>query len=63
MGLPTGYAGDWDRLRSVMAVDKKARGAALRFVVLDGIGAPGILTDPDPDWLACAWSAVSGGAA
>jgi len=61
MGLPTTYAGDWDRLQAVMRVDKKARGASLRFVVLDGIGNPTILTDPDQAWLDAAWAAVSGG--
>ncbi|MPQ99157.1 3-dehydroquinate synthase [Modestobacter sp. I12A-02628] len=59
MGLPTTYRGDWDALLAVMRIDKKARGAALRFVVLDGLGRPGILTDPDPAWLAQAWDAVS----
>jgi 3-dehydroquinate synthase len=63
MGLPTTYAGDWDRLQEVMRRDKKARGAALRFVVLDGLGRPRILTDPDPAWLDAAWAAVDGGAA
>ena len=58
LGLPVGYAGDFDRLRAAMAIDKKSRGAALRFVVLDGLGAPGILTDPDEAWLRQAWSAV-----
>jgi 3-dehydroquinate synthase len=58
MGLPVAHAGDFDRLRAAMAVDKKARGASLRFVVLDGIGAPGILTDPDEAWLRAAWAAV-----
>ena len=61
MGLPTRYAGDWDRLQAVMRVDKKARGASLRFVVLDGLGTPMILTDPDQAWLDAAWAAVSGG--
>ena len=59
MGLPTRYAGDWERLQQVMRVDKKARGASLRFVVLDGIGAPRILTDPEQAWLDAAWAAVS----
>jgi 3-dehydroquinate synthase len=63
LGLPTGYAGDWHRLQAVMRVDKKARGASLRFVVLDGLGNPKILTDPDQAWLDAAWSAVSGGTA
>lgn len=60
MGLPTRYAGDWPTLRSVMRVDKKARGASLRFVVLDGLGNPTILTDPDQRWLDAAWAAVAG---
>jgi 3-dehydroquinate synthase len=59
MGLPTRYGGDWARLQAVMRLDKKARGAALRFVVLDGLGSPGILTDPEPAWLDAAWAAVS----
>jgi 3-dehydroquinate synthase len=63
MGLPTRYAGDWDRLQAVMRVDKKARGASLRFVVLDGLGTPMILTDPAQAWLDAAWAAVSGGTA
>jgi 3-dehydroquinate synthase len=59
MNLPTRYAGDWDRLRSVMRVDKKARGASLRFVVLAGLGEPTILTDPDQAWLDAAWAEIS----
>jgi 3-dehydroquinate synthase len=60
MGLPTRYAGDWDRLQQVMRLDKKARGASLRFVVLDGLGRPEILADPDQAWLDAAWTAVAG---
>jgi 3-dehydroquinate synthase len=59
MGLPTRYAGDWPTIQSVMRVDKKARGASLRFVVLDGLGNPTILTDPDQAWLDAAWAAVT----
>jgi 3-dehydroquinate synthase len=59
MGLPTTYAGDWTTLQGVMRVDKKARGASLRFVVLDGMGNPRILTDPDQAWLDAAWAAVA----
>ncbi len=58
MGLPTSYRGDWAALQAVMRVDKKARGATLRFVVLDGIGNPGILSDPEQAWLDAAWAAV-----
>jgi 3-dehydroquinate synthase len=43
-----------------MRVDKKARGAVLRFVVLDGPARPAILADPGPELLAEAWSAVAG---
>jgi 3-dehydroquinate synthase len=60
MGLPTSYTGDWQRLQSVMRLDKKARGASLRFVVLEAVAAPSILTDPDQAWLDAAWAAVSG---
>jgi 3-dehydroquinate synthase len=60
MGLPTRYAGNWPTLQSVMRLDKKARGASLRFVVLDGLGNPTILTDPDQAWLDAAWAVVSG---
>jgi 3-dehydroquinate synthase len=59
MGLPTRYAGDWAQLQSVMRVDKKTRGSSLRFVVLDGLGTPRILTDPDQAWLDAAWAAVA----
>jgi 3-dehydroquinate synthase len=59
LGLPTTYAGDWAELQAVMRVDKKARGASLRFVVLEGLGAPTILTDPDQAWLDAAWAAVA----
>jgi 3-dehydroquinate synthase len=64
LGLPTRYAGDWPALQAVMRTDKKARGASLRFVVLDGRGhpegrgTPTILTDPDQRWLDAAWAAV-----
>jgi 3-dehydroquinate synthase len=38
-----------------MAVDKKARGARMRFVVLDGPARPAILDDPPEDLLARAY--------
>jgi 3-dehydroquinate synthase len=59
MGLPTTYAGDWAQLQELMRHDKKARGASLRFVVLEGLGKPTILTDPDQAWLDAAWTAVA----
>jgi 3-dehydroquinate synthase len=62
LGLPTTYdAGAWPELHEAMRVDKKARGAVLRFVVLDGLARPGILADPEPALLAAAWQAVAAG--
>ncbi|MGH3655745.1 MAG: 3-dehydroquinate synthase, partial [Micromonosporaceae bacterium] len=49
----------WDDLLAAMRVDKKARGSTLRFVVLDGLGVPGILTDPDPELLRAAYQEVA----
>ena len=49
----------WPRLREVMSLDKKSRGATLRMVILDGVGNPVILNDPAEDMLAQAYAAVS----
>jgi len=58
-GLPTTYLpGAWPALREAMAVDKKSRGASLRFVILEGPGQPAILTDPADDLLARAYQEV-----
>jgi 3-dehydroquinate synthase len=60
VGLPTRYpAGRWPVLLEAMGVDKKSRGRVLRFVVLDGIGRPGVLEDPDRAWLAAAYERLS----
>jgi 3-dehydroquinate synthase len=60
LGLPTTYAGDrWPALLDAMRMDKKTRGDMLRFVVLDGIGHPGLLEGPDPALLAAAYAEVS----
>ena len=60
LGLPVSYEpAAWPELHEAMRIDKKARGAVLRFVVLDGLGRPGILADPAPDALAAAWTAVA----
>ena len=42
-----------------MAVDKKSRGAMLRFVVLDGLAKPGRLEDPELELLETAYAAVT----
>ncbi len=60
LGLPTTYApGHWDALLAAMAVDKKARGSLLRFVVLQGIGNPVVWEGPDPALLAAAYASIS----
>ena len=42
-----------------MRVDKKVRGTTLRFVVLDGIGRPAILEDPELSVLESAFAALN----
>ncbi len=50
VGLPTTYdAAPFDDLLATMRVDKKARGDRLRFVVLDDVGRPTILSGPSED--------------
>ena len=66
VGLPTRLTpGPDDRLSfeevlGTMRVDKKARGAQLRLVVLDGLARPAILTDPDEQVLRAAYDQVKG---
>ena len=60
VGLPTAYkSGAWPSVRTAMGVDKKARGARLRMVVLDGIAKPGILDGPSEELLRQAYQEVS----
>ena len=59
VGLPTVYRADvWPDLRDAMTVDKKARGARLRLVVLDGLARPGTLDAPSEDLLRRAYQEV-----
>jgi len=60
VGLPVSYKADaWPRLAEAMKSDKKARGARLRFVVLDAVGRPRILDNPDPSLLVAAYGEVA----
>jgi 3-dehydroquinate synthase len=62
VGLPTTFLpGAWPALREAMAVDKKSRGARMRFVVLDGPARPGILDDPPEELMARAYQEVASG--
>lgn len=52
LGLPTTYRADrWDQLLATMQRDKKSRAGNLRFVVLDAIGKPTMMTAPAPELL------------
>jgi len=60
VGLPTSYGGGtWAQLHEAMKVDKKSRGDQLRFVVLEGLARPTILTAPDPALLTAAYAEIS----
>jgi 3-dehydroquinate synthase len=61
VGLPTRwYGASYEELRAAMAVDKKARGSRLRFVVLSGVGAPQVMTDPPEEMLRAAYAVMTG---
>lgn len=60
VGLPVSYpAQAWGDLLAAMRVDKKARGAKLRFVVLDGLALPSILDNPSDELLESAYAEVA----
>jgi 3-dehydroquinate synthase len=61
LGLPTAYEKyAWPDLLAAMRIDKKARADILRFVVLDGLAAPGIFTTvPDEVLLEQAYAEVA----
>jgi 3-dehydroquinate synthase len=60
LGLPTRWHGaGYEELRAAMAVDKKARGNSLRFVVLSGIGRPQVLVDPSEELLRAAYDVMT----
>lgn len=57
--LPISYpTGRWQTLLAVMKRDKKARGALLRFIVLDDIAKPTVLTGPDESLLYAAYQEI-----
>ena len=60
VGLPTSYAADaFHDLLHAMALDKKARGSTLRFVILNGLASAEILAAPSGDLLRAAYAAVA----
>jgi 3-dehydroquinate synthase len=61
VGLPVTYRADaWPELRPTMSLDKKARGARLRMIILDGVGNPVTYDSPPEDLLTEAYQAVAG---
>ncbi len=60
IGLPTTYrSGIWEALATTMRLDKKTRGDQLRFVVIQGLAEPVILTAPAESLLLDAYRAIS----
>jgi 3-dehydroquinate synthase len=59
LGLPTTTSVPFPPLLDAMRVDKKARGNTLRFVVLDGLANPVILSGPDEAVLRDAHAALA----
>jgi len=60
LGLPVSYDAEaWPQLHAAMRVDKKARGALLRFVVLDALAVPSTLEGPSDELLRSAYAAVA----
>jgi 3-dehydroquinate synthase len=61
VGLPTQWDGaPFEDLLDTMRVDKKSRGDQLRFVVLDGICRPTILSGPDESDLRASYDVLRG---
>lgn len=60
LGLPTTYKADaWPALLEAMQLDKKSRGAMLRFVILEGLARPTRLEGPDPALLMSAFGEIA----
>lgn len=59
LSLPTTYPlGRWKTLLATMQRDKKSRAGHLRFIVLDDIGKPSVLTAPDESLLFAAYQEI-----
>ncbi|MDO7866904.1 3-dehydroquinate synthase [Nocardioides jiangxiensis] len=61
VGLPISYdRASFEDLLAAMRVDKKSRGNTLRFVVLDEIGKPVVLSGPSEEHLRAAYDVMAG---
>jgi 3-dehydroquinate synthase len=62
IGLPVEYKPEkWDQLLATMQRDKKSRAGNLRFVVLDAVGKPTIMTAPATELLHAAYQEIVAG--
>ena len=60
VGLPTQYKHkNFKKLIEIMALDKKSRGATLRFVILEDVAKPARFENPSFKVLNTAWEKVS----
>ena len=60
LGLPTTYSADkWGQLLETMQRDKKSRSGTLRFVVLDDLAKPTIMSAPTPEMLFAAFQEIT----
>jgi 3-dehydroquinate synthase len=60
LSLPISYpAGRWNTLLATMQRDKKARAGHLRFIVLDDVARPSVLTAPDDSLLFAAYQEIA----
>ena len=59
LGLPTAYSAEkWNQLVETMQRDKKSRSGTLRFVVLDDLAKPTIMSAPTPEMLYAAFQEI-----
>ncbi|MEY4971961.1 MAG: hypothetical protein RLZZ404_887 [Actinomycetota bacterium] len=59
LGLPIAYSADkWNQLLQTMQRDKKTRSGTLRFVVLDDLAKPTIMSAPTPEMLHAAFQEI-----
>lgn len=60
LGLPTTYRGGrFQQLLEAMRRDKKSRAGALRFIALDGIGKPRVITSPSQEIMSAAYGEIT----
>ena len=60
LGLPISYPAEkWPQLLATMKRDKKARGANLRFIVLDDLAKPTVMTAPTEEMLFAAFQEIA----